>query len=291
MPFGDSTEKGVTIRQPSTANFLIDARDGVSGTGSASNFIIAPPQSLLNGFFTRIGVPEMALEWSEPNVSAAKNNNTIQYDVSGFPIQNLTIPDGFYTAQTALVALNKALTDASGGVGSLIWTLAGANGVATLTPSSGTAQARLGGSVPKILGLQPPPTQPFNYSAPGAAIATNPSLVDLRPFRYIDFVSNELTYNQSLKDATTSRRNRDVLVRWYFDWDEQPNYDGFGFPILMGYTPFKARRQFNTPKQSKWEPNMPIGQLSFQVFPDAGRDAPIIMDFSLWEMTLQISEV
>ena len=293
MPFGDSTEKGVTIRQPSTANFLVDAKDGIQAGGSASNFVIAPPQSLLNGFFTRIGVPEMALEWSEPNISPRYFNNAFDYDVSGYAVQNLTILTGNYTVESALIAFKNRLNDVSGAVGNLTWTLTGANGVATLTPSSGTAQVRFTGILASLLGLQP--NAPFNYTQPGASVSTNSfgSFQDLRPYRYIDFVSNELTYNQNLKDATTSRRlNRDVLVRWYFDWDEQPNLDGFGFPILMGYTAFRARRQFNTPKQIKWEPNMPIGQVSFQVYPDAGNiNTPINMSSSLWGMTLQVSEV
>jgi hypothetical protein len=288
MHLGAAPERGTTIRAPSTANFLIDSRDGIQTSGSSSNFIIAPPQSLLNGFFTRIGVPEMALEWSEPNVSAGLLNNTIQYDVSGFAILNLTVADGFYTVQQALTALTAALNAASASVGGLTWTLAGANGAATLTPSVGTAQARLGDALPSRLGLQP---AGLPYSAPGAALVVNPALVDLRPYRYIDFVSNELTYNQNLKDATTSRTSRDILARWYFDWDVPPTYDGFGFPIYMGYSPFKARRQFFTAKQVKWESNMPIGQLSFQVFPDAGIQKPIPMLYSLWEMTLLVSEV
>lgn len=283
-----SSERGVTIRQPSTANFLIDSRDGFpSGNiGSSSNFTITPNQSLLNGFFTRIAVPEMVLEWSQYNISAALNNKSFVYDVSGFTPLNLTIPDGFYTAYQAFQAFLTAINDVSGSVGNLTWIITNQNGNVVFTPSSGGAQARFLGVLAIKLGFAV-----GTYSTPGTPILANRLLIDLRPYRYIDFVSNQLTYNQELKDATTSRTTRDVLVRWYFSYDEQPALDQYGLPILMGYTPFKLRRQFNTPKQIKWAPNQPIGQVSFQVYPDAGVQIPINMDTSLWEMTLQVSEV
>lgn len=282
------SEKGVTIRQPSTANFLVDSRDGfpAGNVGSSSDFTITKTQSLLNGFFTRIAVPEMVLEWSEPNVSGLNASNAFQYDVSGFTILNLVVPDGFYTAYQGFQALVKALNDVSGSVGNVTWTISNPNGNVLLTPSSGTTQARLLGVFAGRLGFVV-----GTYSAPGAAITANRGRIDMRPYRYLDFVSNQLTYNQELKDATTSRASRDVLVRWYFSYDEQPQLDAYGLPILMGYTQFRLRRQFNTPKQIKWAANQPIGQVSFQVYPDAGIQRPISMDNSLWEMTLQVSEV
>ena len=92
----------------------------------------------------------------------------------------------------------------------------------------------------------------------------------LLPYRYIDFVSNDLTYNQALKDATTTTYDRTVLYRWYFAWSDSPQLDTLGFPILQGYTRFCSRRDIPFPKQIRWENNMPIGQVSFQVFNDQG---------------------
>jgi hypothetical protein len=59
----------------------------------------------------------------------------------------------------------------------------------------------------------------------------------------------------------------------------------------MGYTPFCARRTFNPPKQIKWSPNQPIGNLAFQVLAATGEIYPNESLLSAWQMTLQVSEV
>jgi hypothetical protein len=93
-----------------------------------------------------------------------------------------------------------------------------------------------------------------------------PTTPDLRPFAFIDLVSPNLTYNQSLKDATSNLIVVDVLQRFYFAYDAENTYDKYNFPILMGYRPFVVERMFNPPKQIKWENNMPVGQLQLLVY-------------------------
>lgn len=100
---------------------------------------------------------------------------------------------------------------------------------------------------------------------------------------------NQLTYNQAVKDASTSPNERDVLCRWYFDYDNQTPTDGYGFPILMGYAPFCLRRLFNPPKQIQWETNIPVGNLSFQLYDDDGTLVPV-NSRTEYLMTLQVSE-
>ena len=122
------------------------------------------------------------------------------------------------------------------------------------------------------------------------AVGIGIAQADLRPFRYIDFVSTQLTYNQNVKDASTATIVRDVLARWYFAYDQPPTLDEYGFPILMGYSAFCLRRTFSPPKQIKWESNMPVGNLTFQLYNSAGELIETEADTS-WQMTLQISEV
>ncbi len=277
------SEKGVTIRQPSTANLMLDARDGVIQGGTPSNFTINKAESILNGFFTRIGVTEHVMEWREPNVSAALRNNVVIYDVSGSPSQTLTIPDSFLTVEAALKAIVAFANDVSGSVGGVTLSVSGALGLASISASGG-ALIRMTGAIPTLLGFAS-----IAYANQIFVDGFGPG--DLRPYRYLDFVSANLTYNQDLKDSSTSVVTRDVLTRWYFAYDQPPSLDAFGFPILMGYTPFVLRRIFNPPKQIKWSANQPVGQLAFQIYPDAPRNTLAVMPNSLWEMTLQVSEV
>ena len=58
----------------------------------------------------------------------------------------------------------------------------------------------------------------------------------------------------------------------------------------MGYSPFSIRRTFNPPKQIKWSPNQPIGQLSFRVLKSDASLVPMLPSTN-WGMVLQVSEV
>ena len=281
------SEKGTTIRQPSTANLMIDSADRFAPTQPTSNILVAKDSSILNGFFTRIGTTEVVLEWRDANFSAALNNLTFQLDIlgaTGTPY-TLTLPEGFYTAASLIQAITALCSSLSGTTGTT-FAAAGGNGIATITPAVNTVQFRLLGFAPTVLGIAD-----IAYTAAGDPLIVNGTNVDLRPYRYLDFISTQLTYNQDLKDATSSRNvDRDVLCRWYFAFDQPPSLDAYGMPILMGYTPFVLRRSFSPPKQIRWDARQPLGQLSFQVYPNS---SPLLakMDNSQWLMTLQVSEV
>ena len=255
------SEKATSIRNPSTANFAIDSRDRTQGT--STNFLISHNQSLINGFFTRIAVNELVLDYNIPNISSIYQNNTLQiYNVGGSLSSGgtITIPPGFYNiysiSQEILTLLN-----AGGGIGGINnWTLTlgvGMNVVLANVPGT-TFSIALGG-LQNQLGLtaSATPTATNTYGNP-----------NLQSLKYIDFVSNNLTYNQKLKDNTTNITSKDILYRWVFGWDFPSPTDTWGFPILQGYTPFVARRYLNFPKQIRWEPNMPIGQLQLELFFD-----------------------
>ena len=117
----------------------------------------------------------------------------------------------------------------------------------------------------------------------------------LLPYTYIDFVSNSLTYNQALKDATTNAVSNNVLYRWYFANDNVPQVlDAYGYPIYQGYQRFIARRALPYPKQIRWVSNQPIGQIQFQVYSSQGTvlsSAEVAGGEFEWAMTLLVSEV
>jgi hypothetical protein len=73
-------------------------------------------------------------------------------------------------------------------------------------------------------------------------------------------------------------------------WDVEPQYDAYGFPILMGYKKFVVRRLFNPPKQIRWTNNQPLGNIAFQVYDDTGSLLTASAEENNWLMTLQFSE-
>ena len=281
----DLEGRAQTIRQPATANLMIDSADRVPSVyPSPWNFQISKSQNTNNGFFTRIGTTEVVLEWCLPNIENGVNN-TLIFDICGatgiVTNQVITFEPGFYTVETLLDTLVNMLNDLSGTTGStfLIQQIDGYTelaidsgewSIASATPLSGQLDLPVGNSIQSY---------PISQCA------------DLRLFRYIDFVSNDLTYNQDLKDNSTANNNRDVLCRWYMAWDQEPNYDAYGYPILMGYRKFVLRRLFNPPKQIKWNPRQPLGNMSFQVYDENGILLPTPdLGTNNWLMTLQFSE-
>ena len=282
-------EKGMTIRQPSTANLMLDSADrNKTRNPLANSFSINRSQSILNGFFTRIGTTEVVFEYKTANISADLSNNSVSYDLSGVVSGTLsgsfTISEGNYSVSDALTAIAEKLTDISG-----TWTATEYQGGAVIAPAA-NVYISLGGALAESLGIE---TTLLLVGPTGAGtlpgLYCEDNLADLRPYRYLDFVSQQLTYNQDLKDGSTSIVNRDVLCRWYMAYDEAPQLDALGFPILMGYKPFTLRRLFNPPKQIRWDNIQPVGNISFQVFTDQNVLAPFSNNTE-WLMTLQVSE-
>lgn len=278
------SEKAFPIRQPSTANLMIDSvdRNNLNNT-TAADFSINKNNSILNGFFTRIATSEVVFDWLEPNVSDI--TNTASVDISGGTNHPITISPGFYTVAQYIDAILLQFNDISGATGTLFTTNASPPYIQASNPA---VSWRI------VAGL---PVESLNLTAyvPAGGRLYLDGLADLREYRYIDFVSSDLTLNQELKDGSTNVANRDVLCRWYFEWDNPPSIDKYGYPIQMGYNSFMVRRIFSPPKQIKWDPSQPIGQLSFQLFTNGGLIAlqPLVLTNPLtnWRMTLQVSEV
>jgi hypothetical protein len=282
------SEKTATIRYPSIAHLMVDSADRNAAVYEYCNdFQITKNNSLLNGFFTRIGATEVVFEWLQPNVYQ-NFNSYFTYTVDGDDY-SFNVSSGFFTVAEALDGLVSKLNAVVGYTG-LVW---------SVDPLNGTGAG---------LSVQGPDLTTFSidgnlirqlYAGPIAGTVEVPSLslvfyilssvADLRPTRYVDIVCNQLTNNQSVKDASTASSVRDVLVRWYFDFDNQNPTDAYAFPILMGYAPFFLRRLYNPPKQIQWQTNIPVGNLTFQLYGADGKIQPVNANTNFL-MTLQISE-
>lgn len=283
---------------PSVANLMVDSADRVGNPETSPwSFTITKKNNLQNGFFTRVAATEMVLEWCNPNISLPLGNSIWTIDISGtgantYVANDLSgnIPNSFYTVEEAvdtLVADLNALSGTTGATFSVVQTNPGVR-----IDCSGADFVFADSGLGEILELNPTQSPEL---VPFVPVGVCP---DLRPYRYLDFVSEQLTYAQDVKDAATNAFNRNVLLRWYFSEDVPEQYDGYGYPILMGYKPFNRRRLYNPPKQIRWNANLPMGNLEFQVY---GNDNQIVTaaDFtgaglkseSNWLMTLQLSEI
>jgi hypothetical protein len=290
-------EKATLIRVPAIANLMVDSEDrpevlDASGVDLVTpwNFQINKNQQLINGFFSRIGVTEVVLEWCIPNISESLGNQELGIRDSSGVLHIVEVPEGSYTVKGALDSIVDLLTAAA--IPGYTWTIAQDAGLVFLDGGGTRVFSVAASELALKLGLNP---LDVTTSPSEARVVQCP---DLRPYRYIDFICNQLTAVQDVKDASTAETDRDVLVRWYFAWDEAPPLDAYGFPILMGYQKFVTRRLYNPPKQIKWEQSQNVGGfLQFQVYGDLGNlveykstaflNTP---DRSNWLMTLQLSE-
>ena len=271
-----STDKGVTIRQPSTANLMIDSADrNTTLNPSCFDFQITRPQSIMNGFFTRCGTTEVVLEWCEPNVI----DDAIIFDISGASVRSTQTLSIFTTFLNVAQLLNEIAV-----------AFTGYNGVTFSVSQIGNSVGiDASGGRFRILTSPLAVRAELDLSSSLSTRKTIGQCPDLRLYRYLDFVSPQLTYSQDLKDTSTQTISRDVLCRWYMAEDSQETYDQYGFPILMGYEPFVRRRLYNPPKQIKWDNNLPMGNLQFQVYGDDGNILDNYAD-TQWLMTLQLTE-
>lgn len=296
----------VTIRPPATANLMIDSTDrNESIFPSPYEFQITKRESILNGFFNRIATTEVVLEWCYDNINSS--NNALFIDISG--VGGNTFSDANYQVQITSGTFNVAQVLAQI-VAALNLDTATTGATFTLVPSSSNPLGFTGidcsGAVFNMWPANPVLVQKLQTQldfidwtdVPGGEDLRKFTYLlcpDIRPFRYIDFVSSDITYAQNLKDSSTATIPRDILCRWYFADDSPENLDSCGFPILQGYTSFVRRRIFNPPKQIRWDNNLPIGNLSFQVYDPDGVVLTLLpgvttADDTNWLMTLQVSE-
>jgi hypothetical protein len=257
-------EKAVTIRQPSTANFMIDSKDAqVGASTNPGSLLFNSPQAFVNGFFTRLGTTEAVLDWRLPNVIGPDANGfQFAIDISGGASGVVCrVPTGFYTVSQLIDAVVAQMN--ANGAGTVTVTQNGVLGKTAITSntafrfSSTQPLTNLNGwTISRIVPV-------------GGALALSKAIVAapfVNTFTYIDFVSNQLTANQDLKDTNTTATPYDVLLRWYLETtDEQVYLDKYGYPVKKGTIPFFERRLFSPPKQIKWDSNIPVAQFNIDL--------------------------
>ena len=301
-------EKGTLIRVPATANLMVDSANrplqfDASGLqiNSCWDFSINKKQSLIQGFFSRIGTTEVVLEWCFPNVNSVFGNTEFRWADSSGNIWEIPLGSGTYTAAEALDAIaGKMNLPVYGGGAGTGYTFDITQDA--LYPGAELANTNVSGRKFKILSsVIARQLDLIDFVDDGdswLSTTWTAECPDIRPYRYIDFVCDQLTSVQDVKDSSTNDQTRDVLCRFYFANDGSDQLDAYGYPILMGYTKFCLRRIFNPPKQIKWEQNIPVGgYLRFTVVDEQGDIIPFLDDDGIplstssnWLMTLQLSE-
>lgn len=325
-------DSAITQRPVSSAILGIDSEDRASDLATVRNagifnaspvsgpysFQINKATSILNGFFTRIGITELVFPWVVPNVNKRTKDIVFQYNVgAGLVTTQITVTEGFYTPSqlaAAMQILIRAIdpllnlttvtygtaVPGAGIVPSVPAFTFATNNASTInflpmTPNSAAypypASAR---QLYDVLGLvaHTDPAPPYTVIYGGYTMC--------QAIRYVDIVCSQITNNQSLKDNSSAVTNRDMLARVYVaDPASQSNVDSRSSTFCpAGCMPFIIYKEYSSPKFIQWLPNQPVpGALKFEVYAD---DGALLTDYDEngqtgynrtdWAMTLLVSE-
>lgn len=323
--FRDAVEiedRGTTIRSSASSLLLIDSKDrykdfveASQGTISPYDFTIYRGQSILNGFFNRIALTEVVFPFALYNMITPLQTISFTYTIAPAPSATTTITLGGLPQPNAFVGFQSPDEIAS------------------------ELQTQILAADPGLAGFQVEYINGyFNFLAPAGVVfsfnrdpALSPyayQLFDLlnmnvdntvpntehlsgytrcRWTEYVDIVCSQLTYNQDLKDGSSSALGQDVLARIYLEDENNqviPVYNTALNQTVMpsdtqvfGTYPSVIYRKFPVPKQIQWNKAQPIGNLRFQVYDDKGRiltsyDTVDLPDYKLpnWRMSLLVSE-
>lgn len=308
LPNTNARQAVQNVRPISTSLLTIDSEDRYvdyidarANPTSPYQFTIRKNESLMNGFFTRVGVTEVNLPWTIPNINLKTSSIQVIYSPTGDPsavfINTINLLTGFYTPSQLAIAMTQAVRDISNDLLDFEMTYGGG----PIPPAAST----------NATGVQPY----FQYyvgPVPNLTIAFYPVLynTDTYPYtsqtkqlfdvlgftsintiqsqqgdsaytlcqaiRYVDIVCNQLTQVASLKDQTSQTVARDMLCRIYLgdgngSGQSTIQADASGIFCPPGCAPTTIHRLFPVPKYIQWVPNQPIpGFLQFTVYDDAG---------------------
>jgi hypothetical protein len=271
---------GTPIRPPATAVMTIDSRDRVKidpatgyrvDTTGPYEIYINKQQTLMNGYFTRIAMSEINMQWNIPNVigNGLQKNNTLLLEEAAAPGVGVStgsylieITQGFYTPKELADSIQTLLNTVGvfgGGSWRCEW-LENSN-TFTLAEISGTIYFRIkpqnigaADDLCNLMGFSYPP-QEFAESIDG-------SFASMQYTPYFDVVSSNLTKKQNVRDNSTSfTTGLNLLCRVYLSEPgvnltrdrTDPATPQLADCSIIGCRPFVLYREYSTPKQIYWD--------------------------------------
>jgi hypothetical protein len=297
--------KGTPIRFPAVAELQVDSRDRytdpiqfANAPTTSSDILFPAKQSLLLGYFTRIGVSDLQLEWRTPNINSY--NNTVQwnseYVVSLSPLSTFistytaTLPIDFYNRSSLIQAVCKemSLTEQNGVAAPPLYTplnpppreqerdcIVQKNPfyVSTFgTEFQFLTKSEFNSSMNQSTIVLPSTQKFFNTTQIyGFQTLLNQDnllidpLSDLCYTRYFDIVSDNLVKYSKVKDSMTRQKQgqTNVIARVYMT----PYNNKERFPCNE---PFNMAVDYSTPKNMRWLPLEYLNDFDLKLYDQYG---------------------
>ena len=289
-----SEHPGVPQRPPASAELVMDSLDRytdpferLTGQIPANDFTISRNQALLYGYFTRLAITQILLEYRIPTITP--RNNTLVLTTS--PAQNIytvTLPEGFYSATSLAAAIEQAVLALPGNPFAGFTATAG-NDFGGITLDSPGVQFIVDAQYNNV------PEDIYNASRTAITVGATPANLttaantqvlgapQLTYTRYIDLVSDRMTKFQRVKDATTKfpKNQTSIIARMYLTPPNQSNQ--ITATAGIGSVPFDICIDYNTPKHIKWSPDEAVNELDFRLYDEYG-------DLLYWDKDLAPTE-
>ena len=279
----DSSEHpGVPQRPPASAHLLIDSLDRYDNLRDVAlknpdipgnDFTVSKKNALLYGYFTRLGITQIQLQYRAPTIIPNINDQFVIYASAGQNYYTVDLSGGYYTAASLAAAVQAAVLAIpttpfpaftctyTAATGSFVMTCPTVNfslAVETGAPYT-DAQAKVWQRTFNTLGGTYSNIQLF--SANTQQLGT-PQLLYTR---WVDIVSDRLTKFQRVKDADTLLTNKTNIVARVYLTAPNTRVD----PSVSG-GPFDLTWDPNTPKHIKWSPNEAVHELDFRLYDEYG---------------------
>jgi hypothetical protein len=327
---------GTPIRPPATAIMTIDSRDRVKidpetgyrvDTTTPYEIYINKQQTLMNGFFTRIAMSEINMQWNIPNVigTGPQSNNSLRLELGAAPgpgvptaTDVIIASEGFYTPEELAYEVTSKLNAAPGVFGITTWDCSWdeKDNTFTLRSNDPTINFRI---VPENIGSQDDLCNMMGFSYPSDAFAQIilGSFASMQYTPYFDVVSSNITKKQNVRDNSTSfLTGQNLLCRVYLSEPGIVNVRDRTDPVppvgeadcsIVGSRPFNLYREYSTPKQIYWDTKEFINVIDLRLVdykgntlysqrqtgflaPPLGTPISQCGDSSQFQLTLQVTE-
>lgn len=327
---------GTPIRPPATAIMTIDSRDRVVidpatgyrvDTTTPYEIYINKQQTLMNGFFTRIAMSEINMQWNIPNVigTGPQSNNSLRLELAAAPgpgvptaTDVIIASEGFYTPEELAYEVTSKLNAAPGVFGITTWACSWdeKDNTFVLRSNDPTINFRI---VPENIGSQDDLCNMMGFSYPSDAFAQIilGSFASMQYTPYFDVVSSNITKKQNVRDNSTSfLTGQNLLCRVYLsepgivnvrDRTDAVPPVGEADCSIVGCRPFNLYREYSTPKQIYWDTKEFINVIDLRLVdykgntlysqrqtgflaPPLGTPISQCGDSSQFQLTLQVTE-
>lgn len=281
-----SDDNAVTVRPPSTAILGINSQDREIRVGSysPSSFDLTQGTAYMNGQFTRVALSEVRFDYITRTLSPVallgftyKLNGTgpatsIVLNINRQWIDCTTLAEAIQFEVRANTPLSAFTMTFDRG------TYIGTDTNYTFEASANTPSTFYFFPAPFTTGT-PPNVTTYPIDPTNIYFRMNfENSYLIQPFdtqhvtgipcllltKFIDIVCDQLTNSQNVRDSSTQQISHDSICRLYLS-DPNVRY------CDQGSQPFTVVKQFKTPKEIKWNPGVPLANMSFKVLDDQGQ--------------------